>query len=239
MTFNIWRAPTDNDRNIRRQWSDFAYDRIIPRGYETTVSTENGTVTLTTKFAISAIFVRNLVEGTVCWHIAPSGAITVDVQADVRENMPFLPRFGLRLFLAKCMTNVEYFGYGPYESYVDKRRASSKHLYKSNIFQMHENYLKPQENGSHHDCSYVRVAGAAGLTVTGKSFSFNASPYTQEELTSKKHSYELEPCGSTVLCVDAMLAGIGSNSCGPQLLEKYQTGTKVDFSCTFTPENIG
>ena len=239
MTFNIWRAPTDNDRNIRREWSAFAYDRIIPRGYETTVSTENGVCTLTTKFAISAIFTHNLVEGTVKWHIAPSGAITVDVQADAREGMPFLPRFGLRMFLAKCMTNVEYFGYGPYESYIDKRRASSKHLYQSNIWKMHENYLKPQENGSHHDCSYVRVTGAAGLTVTGESFSFNASPYTQEELTNKAHSYELEPCGSTVLCVDALLAGIGSNSCGPQLLEQYRPGTKIDFTCTLTPENIG
>ena len=239
MTFNIWRAPTDNDRNIRRQWSDFGYDRIIPRGYETSVSMENGVCTLTTRFGISAIFMRNLVEGTVQWHIAPSGAITVDVQADARENMPFLPRFGLRMFLAKCMTNVEYFGYGPYESYIDKRQASSKHLYHSSIWAMHENYLKPQENGSHHDCSYVRVTGAAGLTVTGKSFSFSASPYTQEELTSKAHAFELEPCGSTVLCVDGMLAGIGSNSCGPQLDEKYQTGTRIDFSCTLTPENIG
>ena len=239
MTFNIWRAPTDNDRNVRRDWSNFAYDRIIPRGYETNITMENGACTLTTKFGISAIFVSNLVEGTVKWTIAPSGAITVDVQADAREGMPFLPRFGLRMFLAKCMTNVEYFGYGPYESYIDKRRASCKHLYQSNIWKMHENYLKPQENGSHHDCSYVRVTGAAGMTVTGKSFSFNASPYTQEELTKKAHSYELEPCGSTVLCVDALVAGIGSNSCGPQLMEKYRTGTKIDFTCTLTPENIG
>ena len=240
MTFNIWRAPTDNDRNIRRQWSDFAYDRIIPRGYETTVSMENGVCTLTTRFAIGAIFVRNLVEGTVAWHIAPNGAITVDVKADVRENMPFLPRFGLRMFLPQCMSKVDYFGYGPFESYLDKRQASCKHLYHTTVKAMHENYLKPQENGSHHDCSFVQISGpAARLNVTGESFSFNASPYTQEELTAKAHSFEIETCGSTVLCVDAMVAGIGSNSCGPQLDEKYRTGTKVDFTCTFTPENIG
>ncbi len=239
MTFNIWRAPTDNDRNIRRQWSEYAYDRIIPRGYETAVSFEKGVCTLTTRFAISAIFVQNLMEGTVQWHIAPGGAITVDIKANVREGMPFLPRFGLRMFLAKCMTNVEYFGYGPYESYVDKRRASSKHLYQSSIWKLHENYLKPQENGSHHDCTYVRVSGPAALNVTGESFSFNASPYTQEELTAKAHPYELEACGSTVVCVDAMLAGIGSNSCGPALDEQYQTGTRIDFTCTLTPENIG
>ena len=240
MTFNIWRAPTDNDRNVRRQWSDFAYDRIIPRGYETTVSMENGGCTLTTRFAIGAIFVRNLVEGTVVWHIAPSGVITVDIKADARENMPFLPRFGLRMFLRSCMNKVDYFGYGPFESYVDKRQASCKHLYHTTVKAMHEDYLKPQENGSHHDCSFVQISGpAARLNITGNSFSFNASPYTQEELTAKAHSFELETCGSTVLCVDAMVAGIGSNSCGPQLSEQYRTGTHIDFSCTFTPEAIG
>ena len=237
--FNIWRAPTDNDRNVRRKWSEFGYDRVIPRGYETTVEMKDGVCTLTTRFAIGAIYLQNLAEGVVQWRITSGGAVTVDVKADVRENMPFLPRFGLRLFLPACMDKVQYFGFGPYESYIDKRRASSKHLYSTSVKAMHENYLKPQENGSHYDCSCVQVSGpAVRMTVTGESFSFSASPYTQEELTQKAHAYEIEPCGSTVLCVDAMLAGIGSNSCGPELMEKYRTGTKADFTWTFTPEKI-
>ncbi|MBR5289209.1 MAG: beta-galactosidase [Clostridia bacterium] len=239
LTFNVWRAPTDNDRNIRLQWSAYAYDRVIPRGYETAVEMKDGECTITTRFAIGAIYVRNIVEGTVTWRIASGGAVTVDVKADVRGNMPFLPRFGLRLFLPGSMDQVEYFGVGPYESYVDKRQASCKHLYSAGVKAMHEDYLKPQENGSHTDCSYVRLAGAdARLTVVGESFSFSASPYTQEELTQKMHAYEIEPSGSTVLCLDAMLAGIGSNSCGPELDPKYHTGTKVDFVITLVPESI-
>ena len=200
---------------------------------------KDGVCTLTTRFAIGAIYLQNLAEGVVQWRITSGGAVTVDVKADVRENMPFLPRFGLRLFLPACMDKVQYFGFGPYESYIDKRRASSKHLYSTSVKAMHENYLKPQENGSHYDCSCVQVSGpVVRMTVTGESFSFSASPYTQEELTQKAHAYEIEPCGSTVLCVDAMLAGIGSNSCGPELMEKYRTGTKADFTWTFTPEKI-
>jgi beta-galactosidase len=53
-------------------------------------------------------------------------------------------------------------------------------------------------------------------------FSFNVSAYTQEELTRKAHNYELSPCGSTVLCLDARQNGIGSNSCGPRLLPEYR-----------------
>ena len=240
LAFNIWRAPTDNDRNVRIQWKDFAFDRIIPRGYETAVAMEDGACVLTTRFSIGAIYVSNLAEGTVQWRITPGGAVTVSVKADIREKMPFLPRFGLRLFLPGSMDKVQYFGFGPYESYVDKRQASSKHLYSTSVKAMHENYLKPQENGSHYDCSYVQIAGpAARLNVLGEGFSFSASPYTQEELTSKMHAYEIEPCGSTVVCLDAMMAGIGSNSCGPVLDEKYHTGNQVDFSWTLVPETVG
>ena len=95
---------------------------------------------------------------------------------------------------------------------------------------MHEDYIKPQENGSHYDCSYLRLAGGgAAFTVVGESFSFSALPYTQEELTSKRHSFELLPCGDTVLCIDGYQAGVGSNSCGPALDEAYRVPQEMRF----------
>ena len=239
MTFNIWRAPTDNDRNVRLKWRDFGYDRIVVRGYETDVQLQDGACTITARFAVGALCLSNLIEGTAVWRITPDGALSVSVHADVRENMPFLPRFGLRMFLPKAMDKAEYFGFGPYESYIDKRQASSKHLYSASVKAMHEDYLKPQENGSHWGCTYVRLSGPdAGVSVTGDGFSFSASRYTQEELTDKAHAFELEPCGSTVLCLDALMAGIGSNSCGPELLEQYRTGRKIDFSLTIAPGTL-
>ena len=55
-----------------------------------------------------------------------------------------------------------------------------------------------------------------------KAFSFNASYYTQEELEKKTHNYELIESDSVVFCVDYALNGIGSNSCGPVVLEQYR-----------------
>ena len=72
------------------------------------------------------------------------------------------------------------------------------------------------------------------LQVTGESFSFSASPYTQEELTKKKHNFELEKSDSMVLCVDAYQSGIGSNSCGPALAECYRVPREMHFECTFS-----
>ena len=95
------------------------------------------------------------------------------------------------------------------------------------------------ENGSHHDCDYVTVYGKRpSLTVAGKeTFSFNASVYTQEELTRKAHNYELVESPYTVLCVDYRQSGVGSNSCGPQLMEKYRLNDKkFEFSVRLKPE---
>ncbi len=239
MSFNIWRAPTDNDRNIRSKWEQWGYDRAFSRGYETHIVQPAGSVVLETDFALNMIFLPAIIRGKAIWTIAANGAVTVHIDADQRDGTPFLPRFGLRLFLSEGMKDVSYFGYGPCESYIDKRRASVKHLFHSDVAAMHEDYLKPQENGSHYDCSYIRVSSSsAALTVQGESFSFSASPYTQEELTSKMHAYEIERCGYTVLCIDAQCAGIGSNSCGPALAEHYYHPRHIDFTCTLHLEAL-
>ena len=103
---------------------------------------------------------------------------------------------------------------------------------------MHEDYIRPQENSSHYDCDYVEITdGKCGIAaVSGKTFSFNASVYTQEELERAPHNYELKESGSTVLCLDYALNGIGSNSCGPELIDKYRfSETEFDFRIKLVP----
>lgn len=107
---------------------------------------------------------------------------------------------------------------------MDKKWASYHGLFQTDVKALHEDYIRPQENGSHHDCDYVTIYDEkASLTVAGeKSFAFNASVYTQEELAAKAHNYQLEESPYTVLCVDYRQSGIGSNSCGPKLARNYQ-----------------
>ena len=153
--------------------------------------------------------------------------------------MPSLPRFGLRLPLPGDVKNARYLGYGPYESYVDKHRASFLCVFSTTAEKNHEDYLRPQENGSHFGCAFAEVMSNDGFGLRMDSetdFSFNLSPYTQEELTHKAHNFELQKAPGPVLCVDYKLNGIGSNSCGPKLLEKYAFNeTKFDFALRLTP----
>lgn len=128
------------------------------------------------------------------------------------------------MFLDKKLADIRYFGMGPQESYRDKHQAASHGLYRANVGDLHEDYIRPQENGSHYDCEYVELNNSRyGIVASAeKAFSFNASYYTQEELEKKMHNYELIESDSVVFCVDYALNGIGSNSCGPVVLEQYR-----------------
>ena len=103
---------------------------------------------------------------------------------------------------------------------------------------MHEDYINPQENGSHYDCDFVEITNSQfGIAAAAdKTFSFNVSVYTQEELERAKHNFELVESDSTVLCLDYALNGIGSNSCGPVVTDKYRfDDIKFDFAISIIP----
>ncbi len=224
MEINIWRAPTDNDRNIKLKWLEAHYDKIVTRAYSTDYKLEQNRVLIHSVVSVSAIAIQRILDIDVYWTVTDTGKVEVNMQVKRNTEFPELPRFGIRLFLPQEMQEVTYYGIGPTESYRDKCRAGSHGLYTNDIHEMHEDYIRPQENGSHDDCDYMILKGRrAGFIATGtETFSFNTSIYTQEELTAKAHNYELIPSGYTVLCLDYRQDGIGSNSCGPQLEKKYQ-----------------
>lgn len=239
MELNIWRAPTDNDRNIKNTWMRAQYDRTVTRAYETTAKEENGCVEIETSYSISSPALQRILAGVIKWTIYSDGTTDVHVEAKKDPVFPVLPRFGLRLFLPESFAELTYCGLGPVESYVDKHQASYHGVFHSTPAEQQEDYIRPQENGSHYDCDYASLASdRAVLTAVGeKTFSFQASVYTQEELTEKAHNYELKPCGSTVFCIDYRQAGIGSASCGPMLLEKYQLKeNEIKFAVRLKPE---
>ena len=239
MEINLWRAPTDNDMHIKSEWYRAGYDQAVARAYDTVIQKEEGVVILRCPMSVVADTVQKIIQLDTVWTVDAVGRIRMSMSANRAPEFPALPRFGLRLFLNKAMDRVRYYGMGPTESYIDKCKASAHGIYSATVREMHEDYIKPQENGSHCDCSYVTLSGGpVSITAVAETaFSFNASVYTQEELTEKKHNVELIPSGSTVLCLDYALNGIGSGSCGPELLEKYWFDSKeFTFNLQLIPE---
>ncbi len=224
MELNIWRAPTDNDMYIKSEWKKAHYDQAYTRAYTTEVVQGKHGVKITSHASVVAETVQKILDVTITWKIEAAGKIDADIAVTKDDEFPDLPRFGVRMFLDKKLSAVRYFGMGPQESYCDKHQAASHGLYRADVGDLHEDYIRPQENGSHYDCEYVELNNSRyGIVASAeKAFSFNASYYTQEELEKKTHNYELIESDSVVFCVDYALNGIGSNSCGPVVLEQYR-----------------
>ncbi|MCB5812187.1 DUF4981 domain-containing protein [[Ruminococcus] lactaris] len=224
MELNIWRAPTDNDMYIKSEWKKAHYDKAYTRAYTTEVVQGKHGVKITSHASVVAETVQKILDVMITWKIEAAGKIDADIEVTKDDEFPDLPRFGVRMFLDKKLSAARYFGMGPQESYCDKHQASSHGLYQANVDDLHEDYIRPQENGSHYDCEYVELNNSRyGIVVSAENaFSFNASYYTQEELEKKTHNYELTESDSLVFCVDYALNGIGSNSCGPVVLEQYR-----------------
>ncbi|MFR2324430.1 MAG: glycoside hydrolase family 2 TIM barrel-domain containing protein [Roseburia intestinalis] len=224
MELNIWRAPTDNDMYIKSEWKKAHYDKAYTRAYTTEVVQGKYGVKITSHASVVAETVQKILDVTITWKIEAAGKIDADIAVTKDDEFPDLPRFGVRMFLDKKLSAARYFGMGPQESYCDKHQAASHGLYRADVGDLHEDYIRPQENGSHYDCEYVELNNSRyGIVASAeKAFSFNASYYTQEELEKKTHNYELTESDSVVFCVDYALNGIGSNSCGPVVLDQYR-----------------
>ena len=221
MHFNIWRAPTDNDMYIAKEWRQYGYDRAETRVYNVELETGDDAV-IRAEFSMGAPGLPVILRGSAEWRVHMNGRIDAKIDVKRREDAPELPRFGIRMMLPREINRLKYFGFGPYESYVDKHRASVKHMYRSTVEQQYEDYIRPQEHGNHWNCDYARITSRlGGFEVYGDEFSFNASRYAQEELERKAHNYELVPADGTVFCLDYRQNGIGSNSCGPKLKVNY------------------
>lgn len=242
MELNIWRAPTDNDMYLKSEWKRARYDKAYTRAYTVeTIQNMHG-IFIVSHVAVVADSIQKILDITINWKIDNDGKLSSVMYVEKDDEFPVLPRFGIRMFLDKRLKNVSFYGMGPQESYRDKHQGAYHALFRTKINDLHEDYIRPQENGSHFDCDYVVFSASQfGIAAAAeKPFSFNASCYTQEKLEDTAHNYELEESDSIVFCLDYALNGIGSNSCGPALLEKYQfDDTSFQLEFTLVPFSKG
>lgn len=228
--FTIWRAPTDNDRKIKRVWMEDGYDKVVTHVYRSEIVSQTDTsVDIVVHFSLGACTKLPILHGKAVWRVDGTGRISLDVRVKVRDGLVFLPRFGLRLTMPRGTEEVEYFGLGPHESYIDKRQSVRKGKYLLTVDDMFENYIMPQENGSRYGTEWAIVTNELGMGLkfsANGEFSFNASHYSAEDLTSATHDHELRKREETFVHLDYKMSGVGSNSCGPELLEPYRLDEK-------------
>jgi beta-galactosidase len=237
----LWRAPTDNDRRIRRVWEEEGLDKLDCSCTDVKIKEEENCISVITSITLGAKAHEPAVKATVTYTFSEGRPIKVNSRANVNESLPMLPRFGFEFTLPRGFENVKYFGYVPMESYVDKRLAARLSLFETTASANFEPYVKPQENSSHYGCrfAYVSHIYGHGLFFGAKEFSLSASHFTPEYLTATPHNYELTPRPETTVIIDYKNSGIGSNSCGPELLAQYRISEKeIDFTFSFLADFV-
>ena len=237
--FTVWRAPTDNDRYIKDKWIDFGFDKAVQNAYSAGLAERcDDHITLFADITVAAPSRLPVIKAKVTYLFERDGSCSVEVDAVKDMSMPYLPKFGMRFIMPEGSERTEYFGYGPMESYEDKQLAARLSLFKTTASDNFEPYVKPQENSSHYGTRYAFTGDISGhglffeTLYDGGYFSFNASHYRSETLTAAAHDYELVPENNTIVCIDMRMSGIGSNSCGPELDEKYRVNDEK-FNCGF------
>ena len=107
IAFNIWRAPTDNDRYLRAEWEAAGYDRSIIKVRDVSVEHSARKVEITCRLMITAVSVQRILDIDAKWFVDPEGEIGCRVVCRRDPQLPMLPRLGLRLFLPETLENVE------------------------------------------------------------------------------------------------------------------------------------
>ncbi len=229
-----WRAPTDNDRIIRRSWQAEGLDRLTAHCYGTALTEGKNVTRVTALLSLGAAALEPAARLTVTYTVCPETGITVHTEAKIGERVSYLPRFGYRFTLPEGFEDVRYFGYGPMEAYEDKRHAARMGLYRTTATANFEPYVRPQENGAHFGTRWADVTdvGGQGLYFAADSFSLSVSHYPPELLTHAAHNHELVPERETTVIIDYRNSAVGSASCGPELDEALRIKEK-EFSFTF------
>ena len=103
-------------------------------------------------------------------------------------------------------------------------------FHESNADKEYVNYVRPQEHGNHTDCKLLDIKNS--LKFRADSMEISVLHHSIEALTAAEHTDELKKSDGTHIRVDYKVSGIGSNSCGPALDEKYRLSEK-DISFKF------
>jgi beta-galactosidase len=227
---SVWRAPTDNDgiknmaANKSRKLSDW-----LESGLDK-YTTQPGKLSIAdNSIKISTVSAKPDGGPEIIHECVYSGLSDCSILAEntfiVPPELDDLPRLGVVMELPDSMDRVEWYGLGPHENYIDRRAGAWMGRFKSTVDEMYVPYILPQENGNHTGVKWASLTDpdGSGLLITAPdTMEFSVSRFSAMQMYRARHTNELEPEGRIFLHLDYRQRGLGTNSCGPDTLEKYR-----------------
>ncbi len=222
---SAFRPCTDNDDkmsylwNFRGIWQGENLDVTFSKIYSCEI--ENGDIVVSG--SVAGVSREPVFKYGLKIEIFENGKINFLLDADIRKDAQWLPRFGFEFLLNGDNKEFSYYGKGPYESYCDLSHSTALGLYSSTA-EEYVNYVLPQEHGNHTETKMLKIGKLVFESENG--FEFNVSDYDPKAIHKARHTDELIADGKTHLRIDYKVSGLGSAACGPDLLEKYRLSEK-------------
>ena len=231
LKLNFWRAPTDNDIGFKiyeklgmwKHWSDSSKCHSID-----VMRQKDGSIDITT---LESDAEHQNLEIRHTYHLHPSGMIKLDLDIHtLKSNLPDFPKISLETRVPKTFSRVKWYGRGPMETYIDRKRSGTIGVYEFLLKEQIFNYIKPQENGNKTDLRWLELKNSndQGLKILANElFQANVWPYQSSDLESAQHPHELPERKHNTLSINFKQMGLGGiDSWGAMPLEKYRIPAK-------------
>ncbi|MEG1646263.1 MAG: glycoside hydrolase family 2 TIM barrel-domain containing protein [Clostridia bacterium] len=223
----IYRAPMDNDRNIRIYWDNIGYKtcKLIKTSCKIVEQKDNNVKVICKHLLTAKKLGLIMFSETSTYLINSNGQIYATAKLrKINPILSMLPCFGVDIPLVSGMKKLEYFGKGDQENLCDFDAHAKLGIYKTSVKAMFEPYIKPQDFGNHIDTKYVKFndgESAINFIAGKKTFDFNVKNITTQNLTKAKHVEDIEWSDINYLTIKGFNRGTGTNSCGPLPLKQY------------------
>jgi len=242
----FWREPTDNDHGFRmnrrmRVWKEASNNRVL-QGFEL-LKADSRQVEVRVDYTLPDIYS----EYAILYSIDMEGEVTMQATLYPGDSiLPDMPRFGFYMEMPGTFDNIEWYGRGPFENYVDRKTAAFVGLYRGKVAEQHVSYIRPQENGNKCDVRWMKLVDRKGYGLTfsaASTFEFTVQHYRPEDIAQKSrsssmHSVDIPNRDIVGIHLDLFQMGVGgNNSWGARPIEKYRYPAKeYTFELKIKPE---
>lgn len=230
LELNVFRAPTDNDKQVDEEWQRKGLNTMALEAGNWNVRQENNKVILQIKNTYRGKMGFDF-STEIEYTVAGDGSILVNSTIIPAVNGEIIPRVGYRMELPEGFERMRWFGRGPFENYVDRKDAAFVGFYDDLVSNQWIDYIKAQEMGNHEDVRWISVTNPEGIGfvfVAGDVMSASALHVRAQDMgevndiRKVRHPYEVKQRKETILCLDAKHRPLGNASCGPGPMLKYE-----------------
>lgn len=224
---NFWRAPTDNDVGWVGDWRG-KYLHLLKQRVDRVECDRltDSAVRFCAWSRIAPPVLRYGLQARYTYTVYGSGDVVLEIEGTPEGNWPDpIPKIGLTMSVPEELDTATWYGRGPGESYIDSKQAGFIDVHQAMVDELFTPYVKPQECGNRTDVRWISMTNIRGmglLAVGRQLLDFSAHRYTDEMIAEARHTVDLEECDTITLNLDYRHNGIGSGSCGPRTLPKYQ-----------------